>query len=122
MRFSRNGKKVGGRGGICHSSWLRSCTDLTTYPAEERQDRNEKRRRVDEHRQQDMAKAAKAAKEGGMTMNGTEYVQVTTVASAVPSRIHPSLPSRPGFEVVPKAQSVQSGQPPAGESGPISAI
>ena len=84
-----------------------------THIAEERQDRNEKRRRVDEHRQQDMAKAAK---EGSMTMNGTEYVQVPTVASAVPSRVHPSLPSRPGFEVVPKAQSAQSGQPPAGTS------
>lgn len=74
--------------------------------AEERQDRNEKRRRVEEHRHQDNQKAAKQAGPG-LSMGGTEYVAVPVPASDLPPRIHPSLPTRPGFEVLPTAEVVK---------------
>lgn len=80
--------------------------------AEERQDRNEKRRRTEEHDRQDRQRAAK---NGGLSLNGTDYVQVPA-SNAKGGRIHPSLPSRPGFDVKPIEEVVP---PKQGESGAI---
>ncbi len=49
-------------------------------------------------------------------MGGTEYVAVPVPAGDLPPRIHPSLPTRPGFEVLPTAEVVKP-VAPTGESG-----
>ncbi|RXK38969.1 5'-3' exoribonuclease 2 [Tremella mesenterica] len=75
---------------------------------EERQDHNSKRRRIEDHRRQDEAKAAKESgrsatpAQGSMQLNGQEYVAVTPAATARGGPLHPSLPTRPGFDLVPK--------------------
>jgi 5'-3' exoribonuclease 2 len=83
---------------------------------EERQESREKRRRVDEHRRQDDAKAARE----GVThvLNGQEYVAVTPTNTARGGTLHPSLPSRPGFDLVPKDEVAK---PPAGKQKKMTA-
>ncbi|WVQ81281.1 5'-3' exoribonuclease 2 [Cryptococcus sp. DSM 104549] len=78
---------------------------------EDRQESNQKRRRIDDHRRQD-EEAARAAGlrpdgpkgPGAMTLNGTDYVTVSAPASSTArgGALHPSLPSRPAFDIVPK--------------------
>ncbi|KAK8844107.1 5'-3' exoribonuclease 2 [Kwoniella newhampshirensis] len=79
---------------------------------EERQESNNKRRRIDEHRRQDEASARKQAKResapGSMQLNGTDYVAVQPAATARGGALHPSLPTRPGFDIKPKDEAVNA--------------
>ena len=71
--------------------------------AEEDQDgEREKRRRIEDYRRQDLAQESKEASSNGMQLNGTDYVEVNPAATARGGPLHPSLPSRPGFDIVPK--------------------
>ena len=45
-----------------------------------------------------------------MTMNGTEYVAVTPATTARGGALHPSLPTRPGFDIAPKEEPVAKGK------------
>lgn len=81
---------------------------------EERQDANQKRRRIEDHRRQDdrAARAERAAKDGpkvsqavtgapgSMQLNGVDYVPVAATARG--GALHPSLPTRPQFDIVDK--------------------
>ncbi|WVQ75552.1 5'-3' exoribonuclease 2 [Cryptococcus sp. DSM 104548] len=72
---------------------------------EDRQENQQKRRRVDEHRRQDDEKAREeSAKNGTVSLNGTDYVPVQASATARGGALHPSLPTRPAFDLVPKEQ------------------
>ncbi|WVO15446.1 5'-3' exoribonuclease 2 [Cryptococcus depauperatus] len=67
---------------------------------EERQEHSQKRRRIDEHKRQD---DEEAREKGVMNVNGTEYVAVSNpAATARGGALHPSLPTRPSFDLVPK--------------------
>lgn len=84
---------------------------------EERQDQRAKRNRIEDHRRQDVAKALRdsgtstpTSGPGSMTMNGTEYVAVTPASTARGGALHPSLPTRPGFDIVPKEEPVVKGK------------
>ena len=78
---------------------------------EERQESREKRRRIEDYRRQDDAKAARESGQtradapGTMQLNGTEYVAVTPANTARGGPLHPSLPTRPGFGMVPKEET-----------------
>ena len=79
---------------------------------EERQDSRQKRQRVDEHARQDAAKnrlenGGGGGGPGGMQMNGTDYVAINPAATARGGDLHPSLPSRPAFDIVPKEEPVK---------------
>ncbi|KAK4687679.1 5'-3' exoribonuclease 2, partial [Tremellales sp. Uapishka_1] len=72
---------------------------------EERQESNNKRRRIEDHRRQDDAKAARengGKVPGTMQLHGTDYVEVSAGATARGGALHPSLPSRPAFDIIPK--------------------
>jgi len=43
-------------------------------------------------------------------MNGTEYVPVQPAATARGGALHPSLPTRPGFDIAPKEEVVPKGK------------
>jgi 5'-3' exoribonuclease 2 len=76
---------------------------------EERQESNAKRRRIEDHRRQD---ESKARKQGTTVLNGQEYVAVTPAATARGGPLHPSLPQRPGFDLVPKEEiTIGTAQP-----------
>jgi len=45
-----------------------------------------------------------------MVMNGTEYVPVQPAATARGGALHPSLPTRPGFDIAPKEEVVPKGK------------
>ena len=85
---------------------------------EERQEQRHKRQRIEDHRRQDEAKARRESglntptngAPGQMTMNGTDYVAVTPAATARGGPLHPSLPTRPGFDIVPKETNVPKGK------------
>ncbi|KAL7420980.1 5'-3' exoribonuclease 2 [Cryptotrichosporon argae] len=66
---------------------------------EERQNATAKRRRIEDHRRQDDAKARETA------LKDPDYVAVAPVATARGGALHPSLPQRPGFDTVPKAEA-----------------
>jgi len=80
---------------------------------EERQAERQKRRRREDHNRQDQeakreAKAAGKDTRGSMQMNGTDYEQVVVRAdSARGGANHPSLPQRPAFDIVPKAEAAK---------------
>lgn len=86
---------------------------------EERQDISQKRRRIEEHKRQDDAADAAAngappatsSSGGTMQLNGTEYVAVTPAATARGGTLHPSLPTRPAFDIISKEESVPNGKP-----------
>ena len=69
---------------------------------EEDQDGEREKRRIENYRRQDLAQEAKEASSNGMQINGTDYVEVNPAATARGGLLHPSLPSRPGFDMVPK--------------------
>lgn len=74
--------------------------------------------RIDDHRRQDEAKARRESglntpaegAPGTMQMNGTEYVAITPASTQRGGPLHPSLPTRPQFDIVPKEE-------PAGTKG-----
>ncbi|WRT69101.1 uncharacterized protein IL334_006085 [Kwoniella shivajii] len=85
---------------------------------EERQDHHSKRRRVDDHRRQNEAKSSSKSgapdsshtrfdspPKGTMQLNGQEYVAIEPSATARGGALHPSLPSRPAFDIVPKEEA-----------------
>nr|XP_031861454.1 5'-3' exoribonuclease 2 [Kwoniella shandongensis]KAA5528526.1 5'-3' exoribonuclease 2 [Kwoniella shandongensis] len=80
---------------------------------EERQESNNKRRRADDHRRQDEASARKKANReaapGSMQLNGTDYVAVQPALTARGGTLHPSLPTRPGFDIKPKVEAETGG-------------
>ena len=75
---------------------------------EERQESSQKRRRIEEHKRQDeTAKTngtASSASDGTMQLNGAKYIEVTPSATARGGPLHPSLPTRPAFDIIPKEQ------------------
>lgn len=74
---------------------------------EDRQESRQKRQRIEDYRRQDEA-AARANGGGGnsMQLNGQEYKAVDiAAATARGGTLHPSLPSRPTFDIVPKAEA-----------------
>ncbi|WWC73058.1 uncharacterized protein I206_107023 [Kwoniella pini CBS 10737] len=83
---------------------------------EERQENNSKRRKIDDHRRQNEAKNRgngqhtrfDESTKGTMQLNGTDYVAVTPSATARGGPLHPSLPTRPGFDLVPKDGTVKN--------------
>ncbi|WWC91178.1 uncharacterized protein L201_006119 [Kwoniella dendrophila CBS 6074] len=84
---------------------------------EERQEHHQKKRRIDDHRRQNEAKGKGATgdaqhtrfdsspKKGTMQLNGQDYVAVQPSATARGGALHPSLPTRPGFDLVPKTEA-----------------
>lgn len=79
---------------------------------EERQDSHHKRRRIEDHRRQGGGAPAQAQNPrepsdkpvpGSMQLNGQEYVTVTPQQTSRGGQLHPGLPSRPNFDIVPKA-------------------
>ncbi|WVR09041.1 hypothetical protein IAU60_006101 [Kwoniella sp. DSM 27419] len=82
---------------------------------EERQDHRDKRRRMDDHRRQDEANARQGRQhkrfddkeplKGVTQLNGQEYVAVEPAQTARGGALHPSLPTRPNFDLVPKAEA-----------------
>lgn len=71
---------------------------------EERQEHSQKRRKIEEHKRQDEDKAREEGR-NALTLNGTEYVAVDNpAATARGGPLHPSLPSRPAFDLVPKEE------------------
>ncbi|ADV23068.1 Strand exchange protein (5'-3' exoribonuclease), putative [Cryptococcus gattii WM276] len=74
---------------------------------EERQEHSQKRRRIEEHKRQDEDKAREVGR-NALTLNGTEYVAVDNpAATARGGPLHPSLPSRPAFDLVPKEEAAK---------------
>lgn len=74
---------------------------------EERQEHSQKRRRIEEHKRQDEDKAREEGR-NALTLNGTEYVAVDNpAATARGGPLHPSLPSRPAFDLVPKEEAAK---------------
>ena len=93
--------------GICVSDV--GCEKLTIIDEDRQEDRNASRRR-DEHKRQNDRKARESGTAtpatndgpGSFQMNGQDYVAVTPTATARGGPLHPSLPTRPGFDIVPK--------------------
>lgn len=81
---------------------------------EDRQDSNAKRRRIEEHRRQDDAKVArdggKPSSDSGMQVNGMAYVEVLPAMTARGGPLHPSLPTRPAYDIVPKEEAKDGGK------------
>ena len=82
---------------------------------EDRQDERDKRRRVEEHHRQDMATSSSnggsTPSRVGMQLNGVDYVAVSSSPSSTArgGPLHPSLPTRPTFDLVPKDEAVKTG-------------
>ena len=97
------------------SAW--QCFVVLMNSDEERQEVSQKRRRIEEHKRQDDAVAAgtkgatSSTPDGTMHLNGTEYVAVTPSATARGGPLHPSLPTRPAFDIVPKEELAVDGRP-----------
>ncbi|OCF56430.1 5'-3' exoribonuclease 2 [Kwoniella mangroviensis CBS 10435] len=80
---------------------------------EERQEHHSKRRRIDDHRRQNEAKGNGGGQhtrfdsppKGTMQLNGQEYVAVQPALTARGGPLHPSLPTRPAFDLVPKEEA-----------------
>lgn len=74
--------------------------------------------RIEDHRRQDEAKARRESgvntptngAPGTMQLNGTEYVAVTPANTQRGGPLHPSLPTRPGFDIVPKEEVASKGK------------
>lgn len=102
MRSSRSVKRVS-----VNVNWAMRVTYVLD---EERQESRQKRQRIDDHRRQDEAKAAK--ENGNRTvLNGQEYVAVEPAMTARGGPLHPSLPTRPNFDLVPKEEASATGKP-----------
>lgn len=88
---------------------------MLKYVDEDKQEANQKRRRIDDHRRQDdraarekgLPTSTSSAAPGTMQLNGTEYVAVAATARGGP--LHPSLPTRPQFDLVPKEETNGTG-------------
>ncbi|WVF65523.1 hypothetical protein IAT40_000251 [Kwoniella sp. CBS 6097] len=104
---------------------------------EDRQDHHAKRRRIDDHRRQGEAKARAGGgasnhtrfdepepAKGSMQLNGQEYVAVEPALTARGGALHPSLPTRPNFdlktkkevETKPESEALQKGMAAMGSS------
>lgn len=110
MRSSRSGKRV--------SSEHKLDTKLIMTD-EERQENSQKRRRVEEQRRQDDTADAAAngappstsSTGGTMQLNGVDYVPVDPSATARGGALHPSLPTRPAFDIIPKGDTAVNDKP-----------
>ncbi|BEI84384.1 hypothetical protein CcaverHIS002_0409880 [Cutaneotrichosporon cavernicola] len=76
---------------------------------EDRQKSRENHRRKQEHDRQDRENGV-TDDPGSMQLNGQDYVAVSASDTARGGRLHPSLPTRPGFDTAP-AESAEPAKP-----------